>query len=231
MLRWNRSVLRTAASAARRTSGAVCRPATVAPLASRRWQSNDPFVGLTLDHREALNKMEKILAMDDPQERKEITCQLVKDLTVHSVIEEIHVYPLIKRINTIDDPEMVTANMISEHNGLKLKLIKLDEYISSLKDKPSERWPNLPTNLVEDLQKMLREHAKAEEEDLFPRLKETLDAVDLASLCEKLEAERKWAPTHPIHIAPNKPIFTVMADRVAEEIADKFKAKEGQRHF
>jgi len=175
--------------------------------------------------------MEKILAMDEPEPRKEILCQLIKDMTVHSVIEEIHVYPLIKRINTIDDPEMVTASMISDHNNLKLQLIKLDEYVSSLKENHAERWPNLPTKLVEDLQKTLREHAKAEEEDLFPRLKETLDAVDMASLCEKLDAERKWAPTHPIHIAPNKPIFTVMADHVAEQMAGKFQVKEGERNW
>jgi hypothetical protein len=71
-------------------------------------------------------------------------------------------------------------------------------------------------------------HAQEEEDDVFPRLRQTCSPEQLRELGDKIRATKKVAPTHPHPSAPDTPpgnkILGPMAglvDRVRDAVSSK----------
>lgn len=181
---------------------------------SRRYvHSNDPFTSLVKEHRIAQSLCDKILL--DEENAVEEMRELIKAMSIHTTIEEIHVYPLAAQLD--DNMKDLNLQLKTEHKGLKTMLADLDDYVHTLEDKEKDRAdrPKFPRSLMEDIRKYHIDHTQVEEKELFPKLRQVMERVDLANLNEKLESERNWAPTVPMPNMPGDPTAAKVVSRVA----------------
>jgi hypothetical protein len=71
-------------------------------------------------------------------------------------------------------------------------------------------------------------HAREEEEDLFPSLREAVGDDEMRSLGGKIEAAKRTAPTRPHPLVPNTAPMRTMAAPVAA-VADRVRDRIEQR--
>ncbi|HET9355386.1 MAG TPA: hemerythrin domain-containing protein [Sphingomicrobium sp.] len=118
---------------------------------------------LTAEHETTLALFDKILATDDSQttRRAMMIKKLTHALDKHAHEEEHVVYPALRAANDAHDADLLEG----EHGYVKTFLFELNEM-----DKGSSDF--LPK--VREFRDMVSRHAKMEEEEVFPRLKQGL---------------------------------------------------------
>lgn len=118
---------------------------------------------LAAEHDATLALFDKILATDDSQtiKRAMMIKQLTHALDKHAHEEEHVVYPALRAANEAHDADLLEG----EHGYVKTFLFELNEM-----EKGSSDF--LPK--VREFRDMVSRHAKMEEEEVFPRLKEGL---------------------------------------------------------
>ncbi|WP_164007460.1 hemerythrin domain-containing protein [Pyxidicoccus trucidator] len=123
---------------------------------------------LKLQHREVdvLFMRASKAALD---EKVGLLGQIAEKLTLHTRIEEQHLYPFARRMGIQD----LVDHSLKEHMEAKRLIANL------LQCKRSD--PKLNQELAQ-LQQTVRQHVKEEEEKLFPRLSELASAEDLEQL-------------------------------------------------
>ncbi|WP_372348405.1 hemerythrin domain-containing protein [Streptomyces sp. KL116D] len=129
-------------------------------------------------------------------ERKRIVNSFTIELVRHSVAEEEHLYPAVRRLVPAGDA--LADQEIKDHSEAE-KLLKQVEQLP----------PDAATfdDLVARLQAEVSGHVQDEENNLFPRLRESCDDRELLELGDKIRSAKKAAPTrpHPHPHAPNTP--------------------------
>jgi hypothetical protein len=98
----------------------------------------------------------------------------------------------------LENGEAETKHDIEEHEELEKVMKKLEKADSSGSEFES---------LVGEMADKLRHHARDEETDQFPQLREHLSHEQLVRLGEKVETAKKAAPTRPHPDAPNSELF------------------------
>jgi len=63
------------------------------------------------------------------------------------------------------------------------------------------------TQLLADLENILRDHVRDEENEQFPQLRAQVPGEELIEIGEKVENAKKLAPTRPHPMAPNNEVF------------------------
>ncbi|WP_162888145.1 hemerythrin domain-containing protein [Sphingomonas mesophila] len=118
---------------------------------------------LAAEHEATLALFDKILATDDSQtvKRAMMIKKLTHALDKHAHEEEHVVYPALRAANDTHDADLLEG----EHGYVKTFLFELNEM-----EKGSPDF--LPK--VREFRDMISRHAKMEEEEVFPRLKEGL---------------------------------------------------------
>ena len=118
---------------------------------------------LAAEHETTLALFDKILATDDTQttRRAVMIKKLSHALDKHAHEEEHVVYPALRAANDAHDADLLEG----EHGYVKTFLFELNEM-----DKGSPDF--LPK--VREFRDMISRHAKMEEEEVFPRLKQGL---------------------------------------------------------
>ena len=118
---------------------------------------------LAAEHETTLALFDKILATDDTQttRRAMMIKKLAHALDKHAHEEEHVVYPALRAANDAHDADLLEG----EHGYVKTFLFELNEM-----DKGSPDF--LPK--VREFRDMISRHAKMEEEEVFPRLKQGL---------------------------------------------------------
>ena len=118
---------------------------------------------LAAEHEATLLLFDKILATDDSQTTKRalMVKKLAYALDKHAHEEEHVVYPALRAANDAHDADLLEG----EHGYVKTYLFELNEM-----DKGSADF--LPK--VREFRDMISRHAKMEEEEVFPRLKQGL---------------------------------------------------------
>ena len=118
---------------------------------------------LAAEHEATLALFDKILATDDSQTTKRALMikKLAYALDKHAHEEEHVVYPALRAANDAHDADLLEG----EHGYVKTYLFELSEM-----DKGSSDF--LPK--VREFRDMISRHAKMEEEEVFPRLKQGL---------------------------------------------------------
>lgn len=162
---------------------------------------------LERDHRtvEALFARFESTPRDDTTTLAELRDEILKELSVHAVIEEQVFYPGVRGASS--ELEDVVLEGLEEHHAAKLALTEIEKLLPT-----AERFRPKMTVLMENI----RHHVKEEEEELFPKVREAMTEQQLADMGEALEKAKQTAPTRPHPFQPDQPPFnTILGAPVA----------------
>ncbi|MFE7774914.1 hemerythrin domain-containing protein [Streptomyces sp. NPDC057445] len=150
---------------------------------------------LTADHREVESLFAQIEALPPgDSRRRQLADQLTMELVRHSVAEEEHLYPAVRRV--VDDGDDLADKEIADHAAVERMLKELEG---------CEPGDGRFDTLVVELKTAVASHVADEENHLFPALAESCSAESLQKLGEKVRRAKKVAPTRPHPAAPDTP--------------------------
>jgi hemerythrin superfamily protein len=179
--------------------------------------TDDIITELTKDHDEVRAIFAKLRQDPAPQQREELVREMTVELVKHSVAEEVHLYPLIREV--FPEGNQLADHEIEEHAEVEKALKSLEKM-----DPSDAQYMSTVHTVIDDV----THHAQEEEDDVFPRLRQTCSPEQLRELGNKIRATKKVAPTHPHPSAPDTPpankILGPMAglvDRVRDAITRK----------
>jgi hemerythrin superfamily protein len=151
---------------------------------------------LTTDHHEVLDLLQQIKVTTNAEERRDMADTVISELVRHSVAEEMYVYPAMRK--HLPDGEEAVQHDISEHKEIEKTLKKLEGAAADDAEF---------TQLLGQLETILRDHVQDEENEQFPGLRAQIPREDLVEMAKKVEAAKKIAPTRAHPLAPNNPVF------------------------
>jgi hemerythrin superfamily protein len=118
--------------------------------------------------------------------------RITRELSVHASIEEQLLYPALR--NAEGNGEVEEA--LHEHQEVKEALAQLETMSPE-----DPRFDETMNRVIEDVTL----HAKEEERDMLPKLRNALTRKDLNELGDRMKTAKKVAPTRPHPSAPNTP--------------------------
>ena len=136
---------------------------------------------LAREHGIALAMFDKMLATDSSQtfKRKRLMMKLTHALDKHAHQEETVVYPALREANEAAD----AGHLEGEHGYIKTFIYELNEMgLDSLS------W----LEKVRDFKRLVFEHARMEEEDVFPSFKKGLDEEQNARITSLVNRDGFW---------------------------------------
>ena len=136
---------------------------------------------LEQDHREA----EDLFAMikeTDGAARAGLVTKLASALKLHMEVEETIVYPAIAE--QVDGGDNMVAEAKTEHEGARKALADVEKL------SPDE--PGFD-GALETLEAGISHHVEEEEEEVFPKFRESVGAEELTALGEKVTAAKEKA--------------------------------------
>ena len=144
---------------------------------------------LSDQHRQVEQLFEQFQATTDPGAKHRLSRDVVVLLSKHSGVEEIDVYPVIK--NEVSEP--AADSLTHEHQELKEILADIEK---------ADAGSSELDQLMARAQATVQQHVAEEEGQVFPMMRQQLDADRLDKLAETAMAKWDGAPTHP---HPNQP--------------------------
>ena len=136
---------------------------------------------LAAEHDMAIAIFDKMLATDETQtfKRKMLLMKLTHALDKHAHQEEMVVYPALREANEKADAD----HLEGEHGYIKTFIFELNEM-----------GPASPTwlEVVRDFRRLVAEHAKMEEEQVFPRFKKGMDEEQNAHITSLVNRDGFW---------------------------------------
>ena len=136
---------------------------------------------LATEHDLALEIFDRMLATDETQtfKRKMLLMKLTHALDKHAHQEEMVVYPALREANEESDADTLEG----EHGYIKTCIFQLNEM-----------GPDSPTwlEVVRDFRRLVAEHAKMEEEQVFPRFKKGMDEEQNAHITSLVNRDGFW---------------------------------------
>jgi len=156
----------------------------------------DAIALLKADHKtvEALFRRFEQASRNARKLKRKLVDQLVRELAVHSVIEEQVLYPAVR--SRAEDLEDTALEALEEHHVVKWLLKELEDLSPE-----AERFDAKVTVLIENV----RTHVAVEEQVLFPELRKAFEPSELKEIAQLLVMARKAAPTRPHPRAPDTP--------------------------
>ena len=136
---------------------------------------------LTAEHHEALALFDKLLQTDDTQtfKRKMLFMKLCHALDKHSHAEEMIVYPALRG----DDDAADADHLESEHGYIKTFIFELNEM-----GPDSPKW----LEKVREFRQLVAEHAKMEEEQVFPKFKRDMTEDENQHITNLVNRDGFW---------------------------------------
>ncbi|GAA2248933.1 hypothetical protein GCM10010145_15380 [Streptomyces ruber] len=147
------------------------------------------------DHVELDRLMNAWLAADatDPH-RERLWQDIVQLVFSHAFAEETVLWPLLRHVTRTG--ERLTARVEEEHQAINGLIAKMER--AGRDDPRREAW-------AQEAFALIREDIRDEEDELLPRLRETLSDRRLRRVGAAWEAVRRTAPTHPHPAVPRRP--------------------------
>jgi hemerythrin superfamily protein len=170
-------------------------------------QGTDLIELLLQDHKKAEALLGRIGQSGEDQSA--LFDELVHDLVGHEVAEEEVVYPAVR--SSVPGGDALADTRIAEQQKAEELLSKMEKM-----DRGSAEFAQSMAKLHDEA----ISHAKAEEAEVFPSLREHLSAERSSQLGRAYETAKAVAPTHPHPHAPNTPPGDVAAGSIAA-IADR----------
>ena len=176
--------------------------------------NDDITTELIKDHDELREMFGKLRGGATGDEREELVREMTVELVKHSVAEEVHLYPLVRKV--IDNGDALADSEIAEHAEVEQLLKDLEKL-----DADDPAYAEKVDKVIDDVSA----HATEEETVLFPQLREKCSAEQLHELGDKVRATKKIAPTHPHPHAPDTPPANLIAGPLAglvDRVRDAF---------
>jgi hemerythrin superfamily protein len=126
--------------------------------------------------------------------KRKLVDQIVRELAIHSVIEEMVFYPLVRSKADVLNAQVLEA--LEEHHVVKWLLKELEDLPPE-----AERFEAKVKVLMENV----RTHVGEEEKELFPAVRKAFAPKELRDMAEALKVAKKAAPTRPHPRAPDTP--------------------------
>jgi hemerythrin superfamily protein len=165
--------------------------------------SLDAVALLKNDHRMVEGLFKKFEATRDSRAKGRIRDDLVKELSIHASIEEELLYPAAdKRAKQ----KGLVLESLEEHHLVKVLLAEIDGM-----NPEDDRFEAKVHVLMENVM----HHAKEEEKELLPKVRQVLSRSELIELGEQMEQAKERAPTRPHPKAPDTPPGIQVAGPVA----------------
>ncbi|MET8638591.1 hemerythrin domain-containing protein [Streptomyces sp. NPDC004096] len=156
------------------------------------------------DHRVVEQLFRDYHAAASGPQRRAVVEILVRELSRHTTVEELMVYPLAREV--LPDAEQVIDDHLAEHITAEKTLLALDR-LGEDDTRESE--------LVARLRQEIEEHLREEEGELMPRLRDAVSQRELDELGRLLARAKQTAPTRPHPNAPVEPPALAFAGPVA----------------
>jgi hemerythrin superfamily protein len=136
---------------------------------------------LAAEHDEALSLFDKMLATNSSQtfKRRMLLTKLCYGLDKHSHAEEMVVYPALREANEASDAD----HLDGEHGYIKTFIYELSEM-----GPESSNW----LEKVREFRQLVAEHARMEEEEVFPRFKQAMDEEQNANITRRVNRDGFW---------------------------------------
>ena len=133
------------------------------------------------EHNAALAIFDKMLATDQTQtfKRKMLFMKLCHALDKHSHEEEMVVYPALRGANETVDAD----HLEGEHGYIKTFIYELGEM-----GPDASNW----LEKVREFRKLVAEHARMEEDEVFPRFKQGMDEEQNAHITSLVNRDGFW---------------------------------------
>ena len=156
---------------------------------------------LKQDHQnvEALFQRFEHAAPDDARELRSVAEKIIEHLSVHAAVEEQALYPAIRA--KAPDEEDAVLEALEEHHAVKLLLNELEKTAPT-----AERFTAKLRVLVEQV----RHHVEEEENELFPKVRDTFTVQELEELGTTMQQLKQTAPTRPHPFQPDTPPLNIL---------------------
>lgn len=172
---------------------------------------------LVRDHRRA----ELLLITMDVQPTADLDdyfCTLREELVRHEVAEELIVYPAFRK--HVPGGDVIAEVCIAEQAAAERAMAALEKV---------DVMSDIFRVQLEELRRLVLEHAKHEERDVFPALEENLGTEELGRLGDRYENALVSVPTHPHPHTPDTPpgnkVFGPIA-AVADRMRDVMRMRD-----
>ena len=166
----------------------------------------DPIRLIKQDHRRVKVLFRRIEQAKNKSERQKVGEEIIEELSVHAVIEEQLIYPMLRRAEGKRAVQNV-LNALEEHHAMKLVLFELDKM-----DADDERY----LAKFHVVREATESHIDEEEEKLLPLLSRMLDAERSQDLANAMRMMKAAAPNHPHPAAPDEPPGNLVAAMLAK---------------
>lgn len=147
----------------------------------------DALEFLKEDHQKVKRLFKQIAETVDPSKRQELFDQIDTELEIHAHIEETVFYPALENYDQLID---MVAEARDEHQTVKALLEELEEL-----GVESGKFVEELTVLMESVE----HHVEEEEDEMFPAVRDILDAPTLEDLAKQL-ASAKGKPQHDVDV-------------------------------
>ena len=171
-------------------------------------------VDLLLAQHDEVRALFGQMASGGGRERKGSFDRLVNLLAVHETAEEMVVYPTVR--SSGPDGDRLADARTSEESEAK-------EALSDL-EKTGIDSPDFDTKL-QAFEQLVDNHARNEEQEIFPLLRSSQSPEQLAKMADALQAAEGVAPTHPHPHGPESAVgnvvvgpFVAVVDRVRDAL-------------
>jgi hemerythrin superfamily protein len=157
------------------------------------------------DHRFVRSLFRKFRGADRRTQKQKLGQQIIEELSVHAVVEEQLVYPLLReREKRLEAPVL---DALEEHHAMKLVLAELDRMT------PEDERYEAKLHVVQEAVEM---HIEEEESQLLPRLEKLFDRDERRELGGQMSELKLIAPNRPHPGAPDTPPGNVVAGLAAK---------------
>lgn len=134
--------------------------------------NDDPTRGLEHDHRYVRQLFDRYLTTRDQQVKQQAGPAICEALTMHTSLEEAVFYPRVQETDTA-----LVERCIDEHHDAEQIISQLQEMEAGKPDYD---------DLIHKLHEAIMDHIKAEEEQLFPAVRDS--GLDLQELSVQMQA-------------------------------------------
>lgn len=182
---------------------------------------------LQKDHRTVegiFDQLETLKGDGSSRKKKELCEKLVRELSIHSAIEEMIFYPEVKK--AIPEAKEIVLESLEEHNVIKWELDAIQS--SKIADAHLDAK-------IKVLRGAVMRHIQEEENNLFPIVREQMQASRLTDIGKRLEQVKKIAPTRPHPRVPNRPPANVVlgvgasvVDRAMDAVRATVRGRNGE---
>lgn len=149
---------------------------------------------LKTDHRTVAALFDEVMATNAKSKKQTLVKKIIKELAVHTNIEEQVFYPRVREL--VRDAEREVLEALEEHHIVKWVLAELEKMSPD-----DERFDAK----VKVLHENVTHHVEEEESKLFPMVREHMDKRALDELGRALEGAKGIAPTRPNPRASDTP--------------------------